>query len=399
MNLLRRPLLALACILFTFVPHAYAEVVTARLSSATDAPVAAAGYIATGNSVDLSLDFAPAIGATLTIVNNTALAFIEGTFSNLAQGQEVELAFGGRTYDFVANYYGGTGNDLVLQWAGVRLVAWGYNNGGQLGKNNRRIDNHVPLEVTSTGVLKGKTVIAVTMGNYHSLALCSDGTLASWGDNSFGELGNGKAEYSRRFEPAAVLMTGALAGRRVVAVCAAQAHSVVLCSDGTVVSWGHEYLGPNNYGVHLVPVALDTTGVLAGKTVVSIVAGAFDHLALCSDGTLVGWGVNSAGLLGNQDNTGSTVPVAVNMIGALAGKSVSALSMGQYHALIQCTDGTVAAWGENTFGMLNTDPTIPNNIPAAVLMRGALAGKTITTLAGGRYHTLALCSDGTLAAW
>ncbi len=399
MNPLFRPLFTLACMIFTVGPHAYAEVVTAHLSSATDAPVAAAGYIATGNSVDLSLDFAPATGATLTVVNNTALAFIEGTFDNLPQGQEVELAFGGRTYGFVANYYGGTGNDLVLQWAGVRLVAWGNNNGGQLGNKTSPIVSREPVAVTGTGVLKGRTVIAVSMGQSHSLALCSDGTLASWGSNGFGQLGNGRIYSPPTLEPAAVLMTGALAGKRVVAVCAAQTHSVVLCSDGTVVSWGHEYLGPNNYGARLVPVALDTTGVLAGKTVVSIVAGAFDHLALCSDGTLVGWGVNYAGILGNQSDIGSAVPVAVNMIGALAGKSVTAISMGHYHALIQCTDGTVATWGENTFGMLNTEPGIPNNIPAAVLMRGALAGKTITTLAGGRYHTLALCSDGTLAAW
>jgi hypothetical protein len=66
--------------------------------------------------VNLGLNFAPPAGTNLTVVNNTGLAFIQGTFDNLEQGQTVSMTFGGVVYPFVANYYGGTGNDLVLQW-------------------------------------------------------------------------------------------------------------------------------------------------------------------------------------------------------------------------------------------------------------------------------------------
>ena len=67
------------------------------------------------------------------MVNNTGLGFIHGTFGNLAQGQRIALTFDGKTYDFVANYFGGTGNDLVLQWADTKVAAWGSNSYGQLG--------------------------------------------------------------------------------------------------------------------------------------------------------------------------------------------------------------------------------------------------------------------------
>ena len=59
------------------------------------------------------------------VVKNTSLAFIRGTFHNLEQGQKVNLLFGGISYPFVANYHGGTGNDVVLQWGNTRLATWG----------------------------------------------------------------------------------------------------------------------------------------------------------------------------------------------------------------------------------------------------------------------------------
>ena len=61
--------------------------------------------------------FAPTPGANLTMLRNTGTDPIRGVFANLAQGQVVALAFGGINYPFVANYSGGDGNDLTLEWA------------------------------------------------------------------------------------------------------------------------------------------------------------------------------------------------------------------------------------------------------------------------------------------
>ncbi len=111
---------------------------TATFNAPTDVPLTTGGFTATGSTVNFSLNFAPLTGTNLTVVNNTSLGFINGTFSNLAQGQLVTLNFGGTLYTFVANYYGGTGNDLVLQWASQRPVAMGTGSDGQLGNNHRR---------------------------------------------------------------------------------------------------------------------------------------------------------------------------------------------------------------------------------------------------------------------
>src|SRR5215207_9037940 len=107
----------------------------------------------------------------------------------------------GIPYTFVADYYGGTGNDLVLTWAGRRLLAWGANGTGQLGDNST-LQRNLPTPVTSTGVLAGKTILSVAGGGSHTLALCSDGTVAAWGENTSGQLGDNS--NTRRLVPVLV---------------------------------------------------------------------------------------------------------------------------------------------------------------------------------------------------
>ena len=373
-------------------------------SSSSYVPVNISAFTATGSTVNLSLNYAPVAGTTLTIINNTGLGFINGAFSNLSQGQSVNLSYNGATYKFVANYYGGTGNDLVLMYATSRPVAWGYNNYGELG-NNTTTSSSVPVSVTTTGTsLANRTLLALTTGYAHSLALCSDGTLSSWGYNTFGQLGNNTTTNSS--VPIAVPTTGTpLAGKTPVAIYAGYGHCLVLCSDGTLASWGYNtfgQLGNNTTTNSSVPIAVTTTGTpLAGKTVVAASAGYYHSLALCSDGTVATWGYGYDGELGNGTTTVSYLPVAVTTAGtALAGKTVVAVSAGQYHNMALCSDGTIATWGYNFYGGLGNGTTTSSSLPVAVTTAGtALAGKTVVSIAAGQYHSMALCSDGTIATW
>ena len=96
--------------------HTFAAVVNATYTTGAEVPVSSNGFTATGKTVNFTLNYAPTTGTQLMVVQNTGLASSAGTFSNLAQGQTVALSYGGVTYNFVANYHGGTGNDLVLLW-------------------------------------------------------------------------------------------------------------------------------------------------------------------------------------------------------------------------------------------------------------------------------------------
>ena len=371
----------------------------ATFTSVTSLPASAASYDATGRAVNLALQFAPAAGTSLTVVNNTGLGFITGRFANLAQGQAVSFSLDGVTYSFVANYYGGTGNDLVLHWAGALPVGWGWNAYGQLGDNSAT-PPPAPVAVVAGGVLSGKTVVALASGNGHTLALCADGTLAAWGRNDFGQLGDGST--TNRLTPVDITGSGALAGKLVIAIATGHAHSLALCSDGTVVGWGWNGIGSvgdnSNLNRH-IPVAVTTSSALSGKTVVAIAAGSDHSIALCSDGTVVGWGWNGAGNLGDTTTTSRFAPVAVDTSGVLSGKTVVAIAAGGGRSHALCSDGTLAAWGENDRGQLGDNATTNRSAPVAVVTSGVLSGKTPIAIAAGAYHSVALCSDGTLAAW
>ena len=97
-------------------------------NSAAGVPLATRGFNATGLTLAPSLNFAPTRGTQLTIIKNTAApasnAPIIGTFANLPQDGAISASYGGQTYDFVANYAGGNGNDLVLTFHENRRRCW-----------------------------------------------------------------------------------------------------------------------------------------------------------------------------------------------------------------------------------------------------------------------------------
>ncbi|OAI56762.1 hypothetical protein AYO49_00605, partial [Verrucomicrobiaceae bacterium SCGC AG-212-N21] len=333
------------------------------------------------------------------VVKNIGLPFINGAFSNLSQGQTVNLSYNGVRYKFAANYFGGTGNDLVLQWADTRMVAWGLNDRGMLG-NGTRIKSLQPTAVDGTGLLAGKTITAMSAGFDYSMALCSDGTVAGWGFNNDGRLGDNSV--TERLVPTAVYSAGVLSGKTVIAISGGFDHSLALCSDGTVVAWGSNdngELGNAGDAASIVPVRVVTSTALAGKTVVAVSAGLNHSLALCSDGTVASWGSNIFGGLGTSSPDFISVPIAVDTSGVLAGKTVVAISAGVTHNLALCSDGAVVAWGTNSNGQLGNNSSTNSRVPVLVDMSGILADKAVVAVATGRHHSLALCSDGTVVAW
>jgi len=374
-------------------------VLNATFASATTIPCSMANFTTPANAVNLSLGYAPSAGTNLMVVRNPGLDFISGRFSNLAQGQLVTLPYNNDTYRFVVNYYGGSGNDLVLQWADNKAYSWGSNSLGQLGDNDGA-NSSLPVAVSGSGVLANKTLVAVAVGSSHSLALCSDGTLAAWGNDIYGQLGDGTNNNSN--VPVAVVTSGALSGKTVVAIAAGFNHSLALCSDGTVAAWGFNSAGQLGNGTTTssnVPVAVTKTGALLNKTVVAVAAGYNHSLARCADGSVVTWGNNAYGQLGNNTTTNSNVPVDITASGELYGRTILFLVAGSDHSIGLCSDGSLVAWGRNNYGQLGNGSLVNSSIPVVVDASDVLSGKVITAIATGGWHTLALCSDGTLAAF
>jgi len=292
--------------------------------------------------------------------------------------------------------------------AGSRAFAWGMNVFGQIGNGTTSSPVYTPSAVNTSGVLSGKTIVAVCAGdghgqNGHSVALTSDGGLYAWGANDLGQLGNGTTTASS--SPVAVDMTGVLAGKTVTAIAAGHRYTLALASDGSVYAWGDNgagQLGDGTTTTRTSPVAVNMSGVLAGKTVTALAAGSGNSgthsLALTSDGKVYGWGLNNQGQIGDGTSTNRTSPVAVNMTGVLSGKIVTGIAAGGHHSIAVTSEGKVYAWGN---GYLGNGSTSGSTSPVVVDMTGVLAGKTVTAVSAGFYNgtALALTTEGKMYSW
>ncbi|GEM_PF-1179865 len=273
------------------------------------------------------------------------------------------------------------------------VYAWGENQYGQLG-NGTNTDSNIPVAVKTTGTpMEGKQIVQIAAGRWSSFALASDGTVYSWGFNDGGQLGNGTANHSN--VPVAVKTTGTpMEGKTIVQVASSVFHSLALASDGTVYAWGSNGDGPLGNGTNTnsnVPVAVKTTGTpMDGKTITQVAAGGTHSLALASDGTMYAWGDGSKGQLGNGTNTNSSIPVVVDASDpSIAGKTVTQISSGMYSSFALASDGTMYIWGENN-----------SNSPVAVPTTGTpMDGKRIVQVIHNLAHLLALADDGTMYAW
>jgi len=123
---------------------------------------------------------------------------------------------------------------LALAWAGEPALAdpytWGRNSRGQLG-DGTRMDRSLPGTMDLTGVLAGKTLTAISAG-MHALALSGDRELFAWGNNSFGELGDASSSTQSNI-PVKVDTSGVLSGRSVTAIAVGSTHNLVLASPSS----------------------------------------------------------------------------------------------------------------------------------------------------------------------
>ena len=336
-----------------------------------------------------------------------AIANVSPAIGPIAGGQNVTIT--GTNFVLknkkIMQTVNGNGYSLALSADGT-VYAWGRNEYGQLGNGVTATNSPIPVAVKTTGTsMDGKTIMQVAAGATHSLALATDGTIYAWGKNEYGQLGNDSTINSP--VPVAVKTTGTpMDGKKIIQIHAGYEHSLALASDGTVYAWGRNnygQLGKNDATDAHIPAAVRTLGTpMAGKIIVQLAAGNSQSIALASDGTVYTWGWNQYGQLGNGTTMNSRIPVAVVTAGTpLAGKTISQIAAGNAHALAMTDDGTVYTWGWNQHGQLGNNSTINSSLPVIVKTTDTpLAGKMITQItSGGSPNSLVLANDGTMYTW
>ncbi len=255
------------------------------------------------------------------------------------------------------------------------VKCWGANSNGALGTGTTSGNSATPVEVSGI-----TTVTTVSAGRGHTCARLSDGTVACWGPNGNGRLGNGT--YQDSYTP--VLVSGV---STALDVSAAWDRTCVLLADGTVQCFG---TGPLGNGTYSSPTPVSVSGI---STATAVVAGGQHTCAFLSDSTVQCWGSNYYGQLGNGTTIDSPTPVAVSGI-----STATAIEAGWGHACALLSDGTVKCWGYNNQGQLGDGTYINSSTPVTVA--GISTAIAIAAGSDNNYpHTCALLLGGTVKCW
>ena len=267
------------------------------------------------------------------------------------------------------------------------LQCWGANSAGQLGDGTTR-ELFIPVPEGSTPVdVTGLTsdVAAVSAGGFHTCAVTTAGGLKCWGENFFGQLGDGTTTTSSTPSNVTGLRDG------VVAVSAGSLHTCAITTEGGLQCWGsnvHGLLGDGTTIHRSLPV--DVIGLTSG--VASVAAGLHHTCAVTTAGGLKCWGYNaSAGQLGDGTTTNRSNPVDVTGLT----EGVATVAIGYDHACAVTTAGGLQCWGDNRAGQLGDGTTTNRSTPVDVT--GLTSG--VATVAAGFNHTCAITTAGGLQCW
>ncbi len=259
------------------------------------------------------------------------------------------------------------------------VKSWGNNNDGQLGNgtNGGAFESYVPVPVSN---ISGVT--AVYGGWGWNFALKNDGTVWAWGSNILGSFGNGNTTSSN-----VPLLINTLTNVSAIGAAPCALSPLALKNDGTVMAWGSNGSGQLGNGTSTdsyIPVAVNS---LTGITAVAV--GASHAMALKNDGTVWGWGSNFIGQLGIGNNTSVLSPVQINAL-----TNVKAIQLASNTSAALKNDGSVWTSGANSNGELGNGTTLSSNVPVQLTSLS-----NVTAISAGNNFFLALKSNGTVWAW
>ena len=325
------------------------------------------------------------------------------------------------------------------------VSCWGHNDNGQLGDGTTTARN-TPTQTYSLG--SGRIAITITAGLNHACAILDDGSISCWGNNYYGQLGDGTntdrntptsisfPEIYFTFERQAVkisvgeshtcavldngsvscwglgssgqLGTGYLGwgnpsqtssfgtDRTAVAISAGDYHTCVILDNGSVSCWGANGGGQGGDGTTTnqhTPTLTVSLG--ASRTAVAISAGDIQTCAILDDGSVSCWGSNGAGQLGDGTYTNRNTPTQTSSLGA--DRTAVAITAGGSHTCAILDDGSVSCWGSNWAGQLGDGTTIDRNTPTQTSSFGE--GRTAVAMTVGEDHTCAILDDGSVSCW
>jgi RCC1 and BTB domain-containing protein len=265
--------------------------------------------------------------------------------------------------DFTSNIkffcvFGKDGNEVIIVTKDDKTYAFGSNYSGCLGLGHEKIVQ----EPTIVNELCGKQIVKIAYGYDHVIALTKCGRCFSWGDNSFGQLG--QRDKKKRNRPSFI---NALLYETILDIQCGYSYSIVFGNSGKYFGFGFNTdgrLGCGDNNEHLLPIELV---FLMKEKILSLSCGRCHSLALTENGQVLSWGNNNHGQLGFGDKMNRNTPLIIQFNDKISIKSIKAC---YWHSLKLSNEGIIYAFGYNSNGQLgignNSDQSIPLKVNTSV---------------------------------
>ncbi|MCL1793885.1 MAG: hypothetical protein FWG34_08445, partial [Oscillospiraceae bacterium] len=250
--------------------------------------------------------------------------------------------------DNVAQVSAGAGYTMVIKSDGS-LWAWGENGFGRIG-DGTTTDGYEPVHIMDN-------VAQVSAGEYHTMAIKTDGSLWALGNNDYGQIGDGTAsifnptmgitiKYDYKSTPVHIM-------DNVAQVSAGEYHTMAIKTDGSLWAWGNNDYGQIGDGTTTdrYERVLIMEPVYIMDNVAQISAGEMYTMAIKSDGSLWAWGYNGNGQIGDGTTTDRHSPVKIM-------DNVAQVSAGAGYTIAVKSDGGVWTWGRNYLHQLGSDTPV-----------------------------------------
>jgi alpha-tubulin suppressor-like RCC1 family protein len=258
------------------------------------------------------------------------------------------------------------------------VLCWGQNTYGQLGDGTVEKSG---LPVAVEGLSSGATAIAA--GYDYSCAVTNPGWIQCWGKNDSGQLGDGAVLLQTTPIGVPAISSGA------VAVTAGYNFSCAQFGDSAVKCWGgNEFgqLGDGTRNQHSTPTEVQG---LQGK-IRSLASNGYTNCVLTAEGEMACWGNNTGQISGVEDYV-VTLPTRPTELG----DPVRSVALGAWHVCALTEAGEVFCWGDNAYGQLGDGSMTKPGSPVKV---NGLS-ESVTIIAAGSNHTCAASATGGVKCW